>query len=90
MDAPTAGQLGISGAAVVQNVENNSPAAKAGLQPSDVITNMAGQAIVSMDALEVALQDRRPGDHVTLTLVRDSRAMAIDVTLAERPLNLTH
>jgi S1-C subfamily serine protease len=90
VDAPTAGQLGIPGAAVVQNVENNSPAAKAGLQPSDVITNMAGQAIVSMDALEVALQDRRPGDHVTLTLVRDSRAMAIDVTLAERPLNLTH
>ena len=90
VDAPTAGQLGISGAAVVQNVETNSPAARAGLLASDVITNLAGQAIVSMDALEVALQDHRPGDHVTVTLVRDGRAMAIDITLAERPVNLTH
>ncbi|MDP9073101.1 MAG: S1C family serine protease [Actinomycetota bacterium] len=90
VDSLTALQLGISGGAVVQNVQANSPASKAGLVASDVITGLGGQTIMSMDALEVALQDRRPGDHVTLFVMRDGRRVQVDTMLAERPVNLTH
>lgn len=58
--------------AIVQSVAPGSPAARAGLQPRDIITRVNGTAIPSGGELRRVLRSRRPGDQVELTFVRIS------------------
>jgi serine protease DegQ len=61
------------------------PAARAGIEPGDVIVSLDGKATRTVEDLLAALNRRRPGDQVTVGIVRDGRRRQIDVTLAERP-----
>lgn len=65
-----------------QGVVANSPAAKAGLQPGDIITALNGSPISSSDELIVAIRARNVGDTVTLTIDRDGKILKTKVTLA--------
>jgi putative serine protease PepD len=74
-----------NGGAGVASLVSGSPADRAGLQPGDVITAIAGRTVgSSADAIE-AIAAHKPSDELKLTLRRDGRTRSATVTLAERP-----
>ncbi len=82
-----AAQLGLtqtSGAAVT-SVVPGSPAAQAGLRAGDVITQVEGKDLKGESDLAAALADKKPGDKVKLTVVRNGSPQTIEVTLGQAP-----
>jgi S1-C subfamily serine protease len=71
--------------ALVQRVEPNSPASQAGVQTRDVITEIDGQALKDESALPKTVSSHKPGDKITLTVIRDGKSMQIPLTLGEMP-----
>lgn len=51
----------------------------------DVITKLDGQPLTSMDQLAAAIAEKRPGDKVTLTLIRNGSSQDVTITLGNRP-----
>src|SRR5690606_5109062 len=74
----------VAGAEVVA-VEQGSPAAVAGLEIGDVIVGLDGDAIRTSTELRTRLAQRRPGDRVRLTVVRNRERRAVEVELGEFP-----
>jgi serine protease Do len=64
-------------------VTPDSPAARAGLKPGDVIVALDGAEVENATALTTNLAQRRPGDKVELTYIRDGRQAKVTVTLSE-------
>ena len=51
----------------------------------DVIVAFSGVEVSSSAELQSAVDARRPGDKVSITILRDGKRRTIDVTLATRP-----
>jgi serine protease Do len=86
----TAAVLGISfddnaKDAKIEIVEDDGPAAKAGVKPGDVITKFDGEAVPTADDVRAQMKKRKPGDKVTLTVRRAAETVKIEVTLGKRP-----
>jgi S1-C subfamily serine protease len=92
--------LPVDQGALVQSVTPNGPADKAGIhggnlsaqldgQPiqlgGDIITKIGDKAIRTADDLQAAVAGYKPGDKVSVTLVRGSKTKVVEVTLSERP-----
>jgi S1-C subfamily serine protease len=77
--------LGVHGGAKVAGVEHGSPAAKAGLDSDDVITEVDGQEVESMPGLAIEVRQHDPGDQVTVGYWRDGDHHEAKVTVGERP-----
>jgi serine protease Do len=79
--------LGLAGegGALVANVEPDSPAAKAGLQPGDVVRAVNGKPLDSVKALARAVADSRPGSTLTLEVSRDQANRSLKVLLGTSP-----
>ena len=74
------------GGIVVGDVTADSAAAKAGVRAKDVITKLDGQAVDGPEALATAIGAMKPGETVTLTVVRPNAEPAdISVTLGANP-----
>ncbi len=71
--------------AQVQTVVPNGPAAKAGLQPGDVITNLDGRTIEDVDTLVVAVRSHSPGDSVTVQFLHKGKQQTATATLTKAP-----
>ncbi len=56
--------------AIVDNVEADSPARKAGVQVGDVVVGVNGGNVVDVDSMRVAVGAVKPGDKVTIDLLR--------------------
>jgi len=69
---------------VVVEVAENSPAARAGLQAGDVVTAINGERVNNEDNILAILADARPGQNVTLTMLRDGQQEKRTLTLARR------
>ena len=80
-------QLGVQArdGVVVGQVDPGSPAAAAGLQPRDVITQIDGQALKGDSALAEAVNAHKPGDSITLTVLRGGQQLSLRVTLGQLP-----
>jgi S1-C subfamily serine protease len=83
--------LGVSGkddgnddGATIADVAASSPAAAAGLQPSDVIVSMDGQPIDSMPVLALSLRDYDAGAMVDLAYVRAGQLRHAAALLVEK------
>jgi putative serine protease PepD len=72
---------GLLSAAVITTVEPGSAAAEAGLRRGDVVTRVDDQAITGSDDLIATIRSHRPGDRVTVTVVRDGDKEQAEVTL---------
>jgi S1-C subfamily serine protease len=65
----------------------NSPAAHAGLQTKDVITQVDGTRIDQTHSLTALLDQHQPGDEITLTVLRGGKTIHVGVTLGTAPSN---
>jgi membrane-associated protease RseP (regulator of RpoE activity) len=77
----------IEQAVVIRSVTPESPAAEAGLEPGDLVTEINGEPITDLDSFVDTIRSFKPGDQVSLTIYRDgeSEPMEVEVTLAEDP-----
>ncbi len=86
--------LGIQGQATAEGVqimeiEAGGPAANGGLLVGDVIVGVNGDANSDPgEALDSILFEQKPGDTVTLDVIRNGQSTTVDVTLGERPTAL--
>ena len=84
-DETYADYFGIPAGAYVRSVEAGYCAAKAGLQPKDVIVELGGHTITCINDLSRALEHFKAGDTVELVVYRGGGRMTLEVTLDERP-----
>ncbi|MPZ62289.1 MAG: PDZ domain-containing protein [Propionibacteriales bacterium] len=75
------GENGLSGGAQVHSIEEDSAADGAGLEQGDLITRVDEHVITTSDDLVAIVRTFRPGDEVSLTVLRDGDEQQIDLTL---------
>ena len=95
MDLP-ADQQGV----LVGQVQSDSPADEAGLHGSDKLATLNGQefavggdviiawnseTLTNMPELQARVRNSKPGDEITLTILRDGKQQELAVTLEARP-----
>ena len=91
-DTPTHARLGVSvtdasseggllTGAGIEQVNDGSAADKAGVERGDVVTKVDDDIVTGSDSLVATIRGHRPGDEVTLTVVRDGKTRTIDVKL---------
>jgi putative serine protease PepD len=73
------------GAARLARVVDGSPAARAGLQSEDEVTKVDGDEIETGDELRAAIDAKKPGDRITVTIRRGGDERTVRVTLGQRP-----
>jgi S1-C subfamily serine protease len=69
---------------MIAAVDHDAPAGKAELRANDVILQMNGKKAENAEDLREALQKMKPGDTVTLNILRENRSMDVSVVLADR------
>ncbi|MBK9154434.1 MAG: PDZ domain-containing protein [Chloracidobacterium sp.] len=77
-----ADHFGVESGALVNNVRDNSAAAKAGIKAGDVIIEVDGKPVKGEFDLIRAISEKRDGS-LTLTIVRDRNRQTISVTPEE-------
>jgi S1-C subfamily serine protease len=88
LDQTVQGGAGIaknSTASGQQAIMPGSPAAKAGLQPGDIITAVNGTQVGSVNQFVATIAGYAPGDTVTLTVNRGGQTKSLKLTLGSQP-----
>ena len=78
---------GVEGAVVISEVLEDTPAAEAGLQPGDLIIAVDGSPVEEIEAFVESMGSHKPGDEVSLTIIREGEEEQVQVTLAAHPDN---
>jgi serine protease Do len=73
--------------AVIKIVNPNQPAAKAGLEPGDVVVEYNGRPVKDSDSLVAMVVSTKPGTTVPLTVYRDKQKKALNITIDELDLD---
>ena len=73
----------------IAEVRPGGPAAEAGLQEGDIITEADGEAVESADELRLAVEAHKPGDSFELTVKRDGDTKTVRAELGSRPASAT-
>jgi serine protease Do len=74
-----------SDGALVGHIENNGPAAKAGIQQGDIIVKLGNDKINDVNQLRNLVASLVPGTTISVELLRDSRTKIVDVKVGELP-----
>jgi S1-C subfamily serine protease len=95
--------LPVESGVLVQTVEKGGPSSKAGVQPGttpveiegakvllggDIIIGADGQKIANMEQIIELVNGKKPGDEVTLKLLRSGKEKTATVTLGTRPASV--
>ena len=83
--APSLGLGDKAKGALVAQVSPDSPAAKAGLQPGDVLTAVDGHAVANPRELAQLVANDKPGDEATLAVMHDGGSKTVTVRLSAMP-----
>ena len=76
-------RYGMSQGALVESVDEDSCAAKAGLQKGDIITTIDGKTVISSAELVEAKKTYKAGDTVTLEVERNGEKLELSLTFDE-------
>jgi serine protease Do len=76
--------LKVDTGALVETVAPDTPAARAGIKPGDVVVRFDGRPVRSFTDLEHAVASVNPGATATVDLMRDGKPLSVRVTVAER------
>lgn len=68
----------------LESVENNGPAAQAGLKAGDIIIRINDVTVNSVSTFEEEVSYRYPGDKITITYVRGGKTSTTSLTLVNR------
>ena len=74
-------ELGVNEGAYVDSLLENSAAGKAGIKIGDVITKVNDATIKSSPDLQAAIATHRPGDEISVSILREDKPMELKVTL---------
>ena len=80
----TAGVIGIKSGAVVLDVTEDAPAAKAGLKVNDVITKVNDKTIRDSNDLVQVISETDPGDLVTFSVYRQGTELTLTVEIGSK------
>ncbi len=69
--------------ALIDQVNPDTPASRAGLKQGDVIRKLNGKEITDATEIQVAVSEMSPGTAVTLDILRDGNPMTIHATIGE-------
>ncbi|MDO8735525.1 MAG: trypsin-like peptidase domain-containing protein [Thermoleophilia bacterium] len=78
-------QLAVDAGAIITEIVSGAPAEQAGLQAGDIVTDIDGQKMDSMEGVSGYLAQRRPGDKIKLTYMRGTESHEVEIELAKRP-----
>lgn len=70
---------------LVQTVQDDSPAARAGLKPGDIVAKVNGKDVTADQTVSFLVANLEPGVQVPVELLRDGKRVAVNVTLGKRP-----
>lgn len=89
VDSALAEQLGMKApsGALVTEVQPDSPAAAAGVQPQDVIVELNGAAIHNHRQLQAMVARATFGTKMPMVVMRDGKRVTLNVTFREQPAN---
>jgi len=79
------GQDGTPAGTGIVAITSGGPAGHAGLRPGDIIRAAGGTPTPDTQALAALLAAARPGDQVTLSVVRGAQELTVKVTLGDLP-----
>lgn len=85
MDATVSETYGLPMGAQVQTVTDGNCAQKAGVQAKDIIVNLGGYDVESVNDLTRALRKFKGGETTTITVFRGGSEMYLSITLDEKP-----
>ena len=83
--AATALGLGDAKGVVISLVENNAPAAKAGIKPGDLLTRVGDRAITSPAELLASVAALKPKSRVDVDVQRNGKTLNFQFAVAQRP-----
>lgn len=70
--------------AVIANVEDGSPASKAGIKSGDVVVAINDVPITGRTGMIAVVRDAQPGDTIKIKVERAGKAVTLEATLVER------
>ncbi|TMJ18420.1 MAG: Do family serine endopeptidase [Alphaproteobacteria bacterium] len=87
VDEGVAAALGIdrNRGTLIRSVTPGGPAARAGLQPGDVVVSVAGQPVTPDQTLAYIVAQQAVGARVPIELIRQGQRRNVTVAVAERP-----
>lgn len=84
-DLAEAFDLDVPYGAIINEVVEDSPAEKAGLQSGDVVISLNDNKITDADDLTDVMYETAPGDRLELVIIRDGREQSIILDAGEAP-----
>ncbi|MEM7697828.1 MAG: Do family serine endopeptidase, partial [Verrucomicrobiota bacterium] len=75
--------LGRDDGVLIIEVGDDTPAARAGIKPGDVVVGYKGNEVESLPKLRLDISNTPPGDEVTFDIIRNGEAREIDVVLGD-------
>ncbi len=67
---------------VIERVEDNSPAMRAGIRPGDRLVEFAGKPVSNFEALQEVMVPLEVGQKVKAKLLRDNETISVNVELS--------
>ena len=71
---------------LINGVLQNSPAAKAGIQPGDLILKVAGESVSDVPEMLTRVASLKPGEAASLSVQRNGKLIEVRVTPGTRPV----
>ncbi|MBI5830855.1 MAG: trypsin-like peptidase domain-containing protein [Armatimonadetes bacterium] len=81
--------FGTDQGAFVRGVQPGTPAAKAGVQPNDVIVSVDGVAVKATREVQDKVREVKPGATIQLEVLRDKKRITLPVVIGELPAEAT-
>jgi serine protease Do len=70
---------------IIQNVQDDSAAERAGIQPGDIVVSIDGQAVTSEQTLSFLVANTAPGTRIAIELIRNGERRTVNAVVGKRP-----